>query len=76
MFSIAYLWHIFKLGNGLWIGDECQAGAALHHAANIRNARLFGQIAQNAKGNAAGNYRGARVHCGDDNNVAVKWLQM
>lgn len=46
MFSIAYLWHILELGNCLGIRDEGKSSAAFDNAANVRDACLLGQIAQ------------------------------
>lgn len=67
-----YLRHILELGNGLGIRNEGESGAALHHAADVRDARLAGQIAQNAEGNATGYNGRARVHDGNDDNVTRK----
>lgn len=64
-----YLWHILELGNGLRVRDECQPGAALDHAANVLDARLPGQITQDAERDAARYDGGARVHGGNDDNV-------
>lgn len=69
MFSIAYLWHILELGNCLGIRDEGKTSAALDHAANVRDACLLGQIAQDAEGNAARDDGRTGVHGGDDDNV-------
>ena len=58
------------LEDNLWVGDEDEAGAAVHHVLH-RHPLVVGHVPEDAEGDDPGQEAGAGVHKAGDDGVLI-----